>query len=214
MIGQLEVSDFSGLVRQDGEVRTYGKLKPLKDLPKRAVRRLSNLERGVIACLMGLDEGQESGLGDIPIVLTSRYGAMSYTLGLLKDINANESLSPTAFSQSVHNAAVGVASQLTKNRGGHTAIAAGERSLLEGMTESYARLRDGEDQIILIFSECHLPDEYAHFENTEIDIQFAVLLKLSAEQNAVLHEVLGNGEDALRCLNAINGGAKVLSWTM
>ncbi len=215
MIGQLRVKAFSGLTRQNEKVTEFGDLKPLSDLPKRAVRRFSDLERGVISCLMGLNENLEGGLGNTPIVLASRYGAMTNTLELLRLINQEETLSPTAFSLSVHNAAVGVASQLTKNQGGHTAIAAGERSLHEGLTECYARLVDGQEQVVLIYSDCQLVKEYAHFGQVDVDVQFALLLDNPPETlDQDIHQISLDVQGAIDSLIGINAGAVNLQWKM
>ncbi len=209
----LAVKGFSGLVREQEVLKPFGSLKPFTQLPKRAVRRLSDLERGVAACLMGLDESQENGLGDSAIVLASRYGAMTNTLELLKFINQDEALSPTSFSLSVHNAAVGVASQLTKNHGGHTAIAAGERSLLEGLTECYARIKDGANSIVFMYSDCHLTQEYAEFGDTDKDVQFALLLEeVTIGESGPSHQIEGGSAGALSCLEAINDGVSEIQW--
>lgn len=216
MNGHLQIVDFSGLTRLDGEVTSFGTLKPFGELPKRDVRRLSVLERGVVACLMGLNERVENGLGDTPIVLASRYGAMTNTLELLKLINQNETLSPTAFSLSVHNAAVGIGSQLTTNRGGHTAIAAGRHTLAEGLTECYARLKDGAQVIVLMVSDCHLQDEYAVFGESEQDVQFALLLRLpdtDVEYASDQCHSIGDGmEGVLACLEAAANNSRCLTW--
>ncbi len=216
MYGHLHVEKFSGLMRSDGEVSSFGALKPFGELPKRDVRRLSALERGVVACLMGLNESVENGLGDTPIVLASRYGAMTNTLELLKLINQSETLSPTGFSLSVHNAAVGVGSQLTANRGGHTAIAAGERTLAEGLTESYARLKDGAGSIVLMMSDCHLQNEYAEFGDTTRDVQFALLLKLpdaNTKLGADEYHTIDDGmAGVFACLDAVSKDIRGLRW--
>src|SRR5262245_41561496 len=68
-----------------------------------ARRRLSRLSKMALAC----SHAAAGALPAMPIVFGSRYGEMGITLDLLTSLAQEESLSPTAFTLSVHNAAIG-----------------------------------------------------------------------------------------------------------
>jgi len=204
----LKITAFSGIHRIGEEESFYGSALPFGELPKRAVRRLSKLEKGVASCLLGLGDG----VGDTPVVYASRYGAIANSLELLKTIVGGEAPSPTSFSLSVHNAAIGAASQLATNKGGHTAIAAGPRSLIAGAVEAWCRLDEGADRIILMFSDCKLPGEYTDFSGEPGDVQFALVVT-KGDETAEDSTVIEAGERvAERLLLAIDAGARSLTW--
>ena len=169
----LLVGAYAAIIRSEAGTEYYGQARALDALPAQKVRRLSELERGVIACVIDLPET----LADAPYVLASRYGAMPHTLKILKDLAAGEALSPTAFALSVHNAVLGAASQLAGNKGGHTALSAGEDSLMAGFIECAARLSTGDEEVVLIVSDLRLQEEYAAFETVDADVQLACTLR-------------------------------------
>ena len=203
----LRINRVAALYRDEEGDRFIGTAKPFKELPSRVVRRLSLMEKGVISCLLGLGDD----LADTPVVLTSRYGPMNNTLNLLTAICEDETMSPTAFSLSVHNAAIGVASQLAGNRGAHTAISAGPQSLLFGLVECEGMLAGGVQQVVLLYSDCRLPGAYAHFDDNAADLQMAFLLTLSDDKPGFPIDGATKAQDVLK---AVENGEETLSWRM
>lgn len=210
---QLDVVKFAGILGQDEDTRLLGDALPLDQLPRRSTRRLTRLERGVVACLMGLDQACPNGLGDTTCVLASRYGPMNHTLSLLDGLLEGDLLSPTAFSLSVHNAALGAASQIISNHGGHTAVSAGEETLLAGLNECWSRLSDGLEQIVLVYSDLRLPDAYGAFDSAQLDVQFACLLRPGSDnRTSVTAHPGGNASRSL--LEAFADGVKQVEWAL
>jgi hypothetical protein len=80
-------------------------------------------------------------------------------------IAAHESISPMAFSGSVHNAAPGLIAQIRKERIAHTALAAGAHTFEAGLVEAYAVLatEDCRD-VVVCFADLPLPELYRTFE--------------------------------------------------
>ena len=74
--------------------------------------------------------------GEVPVVFASRWGEIGVTVKLMKQFHADHEMSPAGFSASVHNAAPGAFSLLTRNHAPYTAIAARERSLEAGILEA------------------------------------------------------------------------------
>lgn len=203
------VSAFAGVERAETGFRFLGDALTFDDLPKRETRRLSDQERGVISCVLGL-------VGDaaqVPMVLGSRYGTFAHVVSLLKDIIGGEVVSPTRFSLSVHNAPVGIASQITGNHAGYTAVAAGRESLRACAMECLAQLSDGAGRLLLVFSDWRLPDEYAPFDEARDDIQFACMIEPAgtavADESPDLESLLSaaDARQALSALAAHFGGA-------
>lgn len=171
--GRIAVREFAGMDCSTPDTRHLGQALALSDLPRKQTRRLSRFEKHVLACLLGL--GKDA--SDAPIVFASRYGTMSSnTLDLLKDLLSGTPLSPTSFSLSVHNAAVGVASQLMNDTAPYTAIAAGDRTLDCAILECLSLMAEGADHVILAFGEARMEQEYEVFDDGSADIYFACLL--------------------------------------
>lgn len=170
------VASAALVVRPDDE-RAFGPVAPLDALPRNMRRRLSGYDRMVARCVAGLADEQSP---DETIVLASNYGNMKLTLDLLDQLVASDPMSPAAFSASVHNAAAGFASLITKNRAGHTAIAAGEDSARAGLIEAWLRLNTGEAAVLLVIGDEPLPGDYAAFDKAADAPAACLALRLHA----------------------------------
>ena len=94
--------------------------------------------------------------GEVPVVFASRWGEIGVTLKLMNQFHADGEMSPAGFSASVHNAAPGAFSLLTKNHAPYTAIAARDRSLEAGLLETLALRREA----IFVYAEEATPEFY------------------------------------------------------
>ncbi len=121
-------------------------------VPPMERRRLTGMERAALATAWQVKSAQE-----VPLVFTSRWGEIGVTAKLMKQFHADGEMSPAGFSASVHNAAPGAFSLLTKNRAPYTAIAARERSLEAGLLEALA-LRA---EVVCVYAEEATPELYA-----------------------------------------------------
>jgi hypothetical protein len=82
---------------------------------------------------------------------------------MLRALVTGNSVSPTAFGLSVHNA---IAAQFSISRGDRAAsvsIAAGAASAAAGVFEAAALLTDGADEVIVVCYDAPLPGDYAEF---------------------------------------------------
>lgn len=114
-------------------------------------RRLTGVERAALSTAW-----QVKGEGNFPVVFASRWGEIGVTAKLMKQFHADGEMSPAGFSASVHNAAPGAFSLLTKNKSPYTAIAARDRSLESGLLEALA-LRT---EVVFVYAEEATPDLY------------------------------------------------------
>ncbi len=165
----------AGLAGPGDTLEAFGRVAPVDAVPKGMRRKLSALDMGVARCVIGLGEGEPAE----EIVFASRYGNMSVTLDLLNALVDRDLLSPARFSASVHNAAVGLATQLTANRRAHTAIAAGADTLAAGLTEAWTRLAGGEASVMLVYADMPLTTVYDAFDEGPRDTSVWLALRLS-----------------------------------
>ena len=114
-------------------------------------RRLTGVERAALSVAWQVKSDAE-----LPVVFASRWGEIGVTVKLMKQFHADGEMSPAGFSASVHNAAPGAFSLLTKNHAPYTAIAARERSLEAGLLEALAMRRD----TIFVYAEESTPEFY------------------------------------------------------
>jgi len=143
-------------------------------LPAMQRRRLGPLARMVFHVGWPLAEGHAA----MPLVFMSRHGETPLTYNILRDLAADEPLSPTQFSLSVHNAVIGLWSILRKETSEMTALAAAGDGLEHGLIEAAALLSDGAEAVLLIISEEQPPAAYATYI-TDIPFSYAVGLVIT-----------------------------------
>ena len=131
-------------------------------IPPLERRRLTGVERAALAVAW-----QVRPEGEAPVVFASRWGEIGVTVKLMTQFHADREMSPAGFSVSVHNAAPGAFSLLTRNHAPYTAIAARERSLeaglLEALTQGAARTGCApcREAVVFVFAEEATPAFYA-----------------------------------------------------
>lgn len=114
-------------------------------------RRLTELERAALSVAWQVKTAEA-----LPVVFASRWGEIGVTAKLLKQFHDDGEMSPAGFSASVHNAAPGAFSLLTRNHESYTAIAARERSLEAGLLEAIAQRRE----VLFVYAEESTPALY------------------------------------------------------
>ncbi len=113
-------------------------------------------------------------------VFASRHGEFERTLAMLNSLAAGEPPSPADFSLGVHNALAGLLSVATRNRAGHTALAAGIDSFGFGLMEAAAGLADHSDQrVVLVYHDAGPPDGYPDTVPPEAEAHLALALALA-----------------------------------
>ncbi len=194
---------------------TFGPVAEIETLPRNLRRRLSAFDRMVVRCMSGLAQTDHP---TEPIIFGSSYGNMELTYGLLEMLCDRELLSPASFSNSVHNAAVGSASQVTGNRAGHTAVAAGDASMQAALIDALARLMDGEPTVLLAFCEAPLPGDYKPFDKQHDHPAVCMVLRLGLAGNT--HDIrelpidpCGGRKGAIDFAAHLEHLPGILSWT-
>ena len=134
-------------------------------VPAMERRRLTGVERAALAVAHRALEAYRSSCApeaateddvQMPVVFASRWGEIGTTVKLMQQMHADGEMSPAGFSNSVHNAAPGHLSLLSKNRASYTAIAAGADSYEMGLLE--ASTYPG--KVLFVYAEEDTPEFY------------------------------------------------------
>jgi hypothetical protein len=138
---------------------------PESKVPDRAIpalqrRRMSTLSKMAVQTALEVTEGTRPDF----LVFCSQHGELERTGDLLGAIVARGELSPTGFSQSVHNAAAGLYTIITASQAPATSLAAGAGTFAYGWIEAQAFLAARPDRRVLLVSyDEPLPAEYRVF---------------------------------------------------
>lgn len=127
-----------------------------RHLPMMTARRLSSGSRFSVDC--GLSLLQQHGAD--AVVFTSRHGELERNLRILLALSKQESLSPTDFTMSVHNSAVGSLTIAARSSVVSTSIAAGLDSFQQGLLEVAALHQAGYRHVVLVDFDGTIPAFY------------------------------------------------------
>ncbi|RTR29323.1 beta-ketoacyl synthase chain length factor [Shewanella atlantica] len=160
----------------------------LAQVPAMQRRRYSALTKMQLEAAFQCDAPQQC-----RTIFSSRHGELNRTLGLLDNVVNQEALSPTAFSQSVHNTASGIYSILKGNRASSTSIAAGSETLYQALVEAYAQLHEDPTPLLLVFGDEPVPQVYSQFtDEPELPLSMAFVLTLATPEPGQPQLTIGN----------------------
>lgn len=169
------LSGFAAWMPAAETLRMEGRGPGPRALPAALRRRVSPIGRKALEAAWALLP--ES--GDQPrIILSSRHGEYTRTMGLLTSLAEEDEVSPAEFSLSVHHALAGLLSIASGNHAGHTAIAAGPESCGYGLLEAAACVAEDRAPVLLMHFDESLPDAYDGIGGVspEASLVFAVML--------------------------------------
>lgn len=132
----------------------------LDHIPPLLRRRLSPLGKIALAAAWPVLPADAS----LPSLFCSRHGELERTVAMLRDLANGESLSPTHFSLSVHNAIGGVYSIARGDSSAITALAVGEEGLSQALLETRLILAEQQAaEALCVIYDAPLPDVYSDF---------------------------------------------------
>lgn len=118
-------------------------------------------------------------------VFASRHGELTRTLKILQAIAAEQDVSPTDFSMSVHNTGLGLFSIFTGNREPSSMVVAGEDTFAAALLEAHTYLRRfPARQVLLVYADEPVPAPLSSDDGLPHEAQSVALL-------------LGHGEESL-----------------
>lgn len=169
--GLASVDEWQQWSRHPAPLQASDEAPDVSFLPAMQRRRLGRMARMAFAVGWPLAEGHSR----LPMVFVSRHGETPRTFDILRELAANEPLSPTQFSLSVHNAVIGLWSIMRGETSEMTAIAASGDGLEHGVMEAAALLAEGTPAVLLVVTEEQPPQAYAKWID---DVPFPYALGL------------------------------------
>lgn len=130
---------------------------PLTFLPAIQRRRLSPAARLVCDASWDLAERHPQS----PLVFASHDGELNRSFELWLELMRTDTVSPTSFGLSVHNALAGQWSMLRKNMRESTALAVGDDGIESALAEVCALLADSAESVLLVIADDPLSLEYS-----------------------------------------------------
>ncbi len=172
--GLTNVEDWQQWSQHPTPLQSSDEAPDVSFLPAMQRRRLGRLARMAFAVGWPLAQGHAR----LPLVFVSRHGETPRTFEILCDVAANEPLSPTQFSLSVHNAVIGLWSILRGETSEMTALAAAGDGLEHGVFEAAALLAEGAPAVLVIVTEEQPPQAYCDWID-DVPFPYAVGLLLT-----------------------------------
>ncbi len=172
--GLTNVEDWQQWSQHPTPLQSSDEAPDVSFLPAMQRRRLGRLARMAFAVGWPLAQGHAR----LPLVFVSRHGETPRTFEILCDVAANEPLSPTQFSLSVHNAVIGLWSILRGETSEMTALAAAGDGLEHGVFEAAALLAEGAPAVLVIVTEEQPPQPYCDWIH-DVPFPYAVGLLLT-----------------------------------
>lgn len=155
----------------------------LSHIPSMKRRRMNHQCKMAVStaldCLSQVDSSQPR------CVFASQHGELGRSIKIINSMIESGDISPTDFSMSVHNSALGLFSILSANKQSATSIAAGEETFGYGFLEACMQLSlEPEVPVLYVFFDQPLPSELAQFDSIGAESRcIALLLRTPAKEN-------------------------------
>lgn len=149
-------------------------------VPAMQRRRMSRFSKIMVStAIQCIGEIRESPL----CVFATRHGELTRTLKIIGDIVSGRDVSPTDFSMSVHNTALGLYSMFSKNKLPSTLVVAGQDTFCSAMLEASIFLdRFPGNKVLLVYADEPVPEPLVSFDELPKEaISLALLLSASSD---------------------------------
>ncbi len=155
----------------------------ISQIPALKRRRMSKLSKMALSTALNCLDGNEQK----PIcVFASQHGELERTIKIINSFVNNEDTSPTDFSLSVHNTALGLFSIQTHNKMPATTIAAGDDTFGYALLEACNLLqRYPESSVLLVYFDEPLPPPLATLEGDHTE-KISISLLISSEKTSMI----------------------------
>jgi hypothetical protein len=129
-------------------------------------------------------------------VFCSQHGDLIRLREMLSNIATGVELSPTAFSQSVHNASAGLYTIIAQSRAPISSLASGGSTFASGWIEAEGFLsKHPQSQVLLVNYDEPLPGEYVPYcSQTQCQYALGLLLR-AADERAIVLKTSAAGND-------------------
>ncbi len=142
-----------------GEIDASVTEPPCEWVGSRLLRGSSRLTRMLIDVAAQACAAGRADPSTVSTIYSSQFGEVETMVTLLSSIFGGDGqLSPMRFKNSVHNAAGGLASIGTSNRGFSTSLAAAERSFEAALLEAWALVHEHESDVVIAVADDAIPE--------------------------------------------------------
>jgi len=132
----------------------------LPEMPPMQRRRVEKLGRMALQVAFWCQSAADAGW---PLLFASRHGDLARTYAMLQELARDQSLSPTQFGLSTHNA-IAAQYSITRNLpANYLAVSAGACSAEAALTEAQGLLADGATDVLVVNYDSAVPDDYRSF---------------------------------------------------
>lgn len=138
-------------------IDSQAQLPKCSQLPMMMARRLNSGSRLAVDCGLALYRTHHE---IDAIVFSSRHGELERNYRLLSELATHTAVSPTNFTMSVHNSAVGSLAVIAKSTIVTSSVSAGEDSFQQGLFEVLSLLYSGCESVLYVDFDGNLPDVY------------------------------------------------------
>lgn len=145
----------------------------LKNLNASMARRLSSGSRLALDTALDLFSVHQPDA----FIFTCQHGELERNFRILSALSEKNDVSPTDFTMSVHNSAVGQLAIMLDSPTVSTSIAAGADSFHQGLIEAVALLNNGFERILLVDFEGTIPDFYTPHVETKWPYACAMIIE-------------------------------------
>lgn len=167
---------------------------PDEAIPAAHRRRMSTLSK--LAVQIGLEAAGDASPDFL--VFCSQHGDLTRLREMLDDIATGVELSPTAFSQSVHNASAGLYTIIARSRAPVSSLASGGSTFASGWIEAEGYLSmHPESQVLLVNYDEPLPREYLPYRpQKQCAYALGLLLRAAGEhERAIVLQTSATGQN-------------------
>lgn len=185
----------------------------LSEMPAMQRRRLERVGRIALQTAYWCQTADSS---DIPLIFASRHGDIQRTYEMLEALARKESLSPTHFGLSIHNAVVAQYSIARKLKQNYLAVAAGIATAEAAVIEALGLLHDGAQEVMVVMYDGLLPDSYQIFLN-ESTAEYAWawrLRKAEVDAGSFSLEILDGGKTVSMSQSLLPHGLDVMRFML
>jgi hypothetical protein len=168
---------------------------PDEAIPSAHRRRMSALSR--LAVQIGLEAASD--IAPDHLVFCSQHGDLTRLREMLNGIATGAEVSPTAFSQSVHNASGGLYTIIAKSQAPVSSLASGASTFACGWIEAEGLLLENPArQVLLVCYDEPLPAEYVPY-STQRQCRYALglMLRASTSRGFVLQAAPAEHDEVL-----------------
>ncbi|WP_127960185.1 beta-ketoacyl synthase chain length factor [Serratia microhaemolytica] len=180
--GLSDAAEWQSWANQRAAIDPQAAIGKLSELPMMTARRLSSGSKLAVECGLSILRRHQVDA----LLYTSRHGELERNYRILQALATGQAVSPTDFTTSVHNAAVGNLTIVAQQAIPASSLSAGIDTFQQGLCEVVCLLSAGYQRVLMVDFDGHLPEFY-HPSLPDAMPTWPYALALLFEQGETLH---------------------------